>query len=48
VLLPFAPEWRWLESGDTTPWYPTLRLFRQPASGDWTPVVQSVRQFLED
>jgi cytochrome c-type biogenesis protein CcmH/NrfG len=47
VLLPFAPEWRWLESGDTTPWYPTLRLFRQPASGDWTPVVQSVRQLLE-
>lgn len=36
--LPAVPEWRWLLSREDTPWYPAMRLFRQPASGDWTPV----------
>jgi hypothetical protein len=31
VLLPFAPDWRWLTERRDTPWYPTLRLFRAPA-----------------
>jgi Flp pilus assembly protein TadD len=35
VLLPFVPDWRWLRRGETCPWYPTMRLFRQPRSGDW-------------
>ena len=35
VLLPFAPDWRWGIAGDRTPWYPTARLVRQPATGDW-------------
>ena len=43
LLLPFAPDWRWLLDRDDSPWYPTMRLFRQPAIGDWTSVVQSVR-----
>jgi hypothetical protein len=39
VLLPWIPDWRWLMSGDTTPWYPTMRLFRQPVRGDYeTPI----------
>jgi ADP-heptose:LPS heptosyltransferase len=43
VLLPWMPDWRWLMSGDTTPWYPTMRLFRQPAAGDYvTPIRQMV------
>ena len=42
VLLPFAPDWRWLESGDESPWYPTMRLFRQTQAGDWLSVVQRV------
>jgi hypothetical protein len=42
VLLPFAPDWRWLQAGSDSPWYPTLRLFRQPRRGDWPSVGQSV------
>ena len=46
VLLPFAPDWRWLLDRDDNPWYPTMRLFRQPVPGDWTSVVQNVRAAL--
>jgi tetratricopeptide (TPR) repeat protein len=35
VALPYAPDWRWLLGRDDSPWYPTMRLFRQPRSGDW-------------
>lgn len=35
ALLPFAPDWRWLLDRDDSPWYPTMRLFRQNAPGDW-------------
>jgi len=42
LLLPFAPNWRWRQSRDDSPWYPTLRLFRQPKLGDWQPVVERV------
>ena len=49
VLLPFTPDWRWTLEGDTTPWYPTARLFRQTALGDWDGVIARVaaelRQF---
>jgi tetratricopeptide (TPR) repeat protein len=42
VLLPFAPDWRWTLSGATSPWYPTARLFRQSALGDWDGVIDRV------
>ena len=42
VLLPFAPDWRWLLEREDSPWYPTMRLFRQPAIGDWDSVMQKV------
>ena len=35
LALPFAPDWRWLLTREDTPWYPTMRLFRQTARGDW-------------
>ena len=38
VLLPYAPDWRWLLEREDSPWYPTLRLFRQPKPGDWDAV----------
>jgi tetratricopeptide (TPR) repeat protein len=47
VALPFAADWRWLAHGRTTAWYPTMRLVRQPAPGDWHAVVQELRQVLE-
>jgi hypothetical protein len=43
VMLPFAPDWRWLLArADDTPWYASLRLFRQEAPGAWAPVVARV------
>lgn len=46
LLLPLAAEWRWMRARSDSPWYPTLRLFRQPAPGDWEPVVEAVRRAL--
>jgi tetratricopeptide (TPR) repeat protein len=46
VLLPLAPDWRWLLGRDDTPWYPNLRLFRQPAPGAWDAVLSRVAQAL--
>jgi tetratricopeptide (TPR) repeat protein len=46
VLLPFAADWRWLKECEDSPWYPSMRLFRQPAAGDWESVLQSVHSAL--
>jgi ADP-heptose:LPS heptosyltransferase len=46
VLLPFAPDWRWLMDREDSPWYPTVRLFRQPSFGDWDSVIARVRHEL--
>jgi hypothetical protein len=46
VLLSFAPCWRWLLGRNDSPWYPTMRLFRQPAPGDWPSVIEAVRSAL--
>lgn len=43
VLLGFVADWRWLLDRPTTPWYPTARLYRQPAPKDWDSVVTRVR-----
>jgi len=46
TLLPFVPDWRWGLEKEDTPWYPTMRLFRQRAIGDWNPVIAAVREQL--
>jgi hypothetical protein len=47
TLLPFDADWRWMEARNDSPWYPTMRLFRQPSPGDWRTVVERVRRALE-
>jgi tetratricopeptide (TPR) repeat protein len=42
VLIPFQPDWRWTLDGETSPWYPTARLFRQASLGDWDGVIARV------
>ena len=46
LLLPAVPDWRWGRSGVQTPWYPGMRLYRQPQAGDWTAVIARVAEAL--
>jgi Flp pilus assembly protein TadD len=48
VLLPFVADWRWLRGRVDSPWYPTLRLFRQEKPGDWAGVMRHVRAAVEE
>lgn len=47
VLLPFTPDWRWQLNRADSPWYPTMRLFRQTTRGDWGSVLDSARMALD-
>ncbi|WFU74065.1 tetratricopeptide repeat protein [Bradyrhizobium sp. CB2312] len=47
TMLPFNPDWRWLLNRDDSPWYRSMRLFRQPKRDDWAGVVDNVRRELE-
>jgi tetratricopeptide (TPR) repeat protein/glycosyltransferase involved in cell wall biosynthesis len=47
VLLTFAPDWRWMIEREDSPWYPTMRLFRQQQSGDWAAVITRVQEALQ-
>ncbi len=47
LLLPYAPDWRWLHERIDTPWYPTARLFRQPRPSDWASVLNRLPGELE-
>jgi Flp pilus assembly protein TadD len=39
IMVAFSPDWRWLLGRDDSPWYPSVRLYRQPAPGDWDSVI---------
>jgi tetratricopeptide (TPR) repeat protein len=47
ILLPFSPDWRWTLEGERSRWYPSARLFRQPALGEWASVIERVRSELD-
>jgi tetratricopeptide (TPR) repeat protein len=47
LLVPFSPDFRWMLDRTDTPWYPTMRLYRQSAVGDWTAPLERLRQELE-
>jgi len=46
TLLSFVPDWRWELGREDSPWYPSMRLFRQPALGDWEAVIRRVGEEL--
>lgn len=46
VLIPFNPDWRWLLNRNESPWYPTIKLFRQQKPGDWTSALTEVKTSL--
>jgi len=46
TLLPYMADWRWLRDRSDTPWYPTMRLFRQPRPDNWSSVILEVREVL--
>lgn len=48
VLLPFAPDWRWQHRRADSPWYPSVRLFRQPAFRDWETPLSHVAEALRE
>lgn len=47
IMLPYVPDWRWQLGRGDSPWYPTVRLFRQESKGDWKHVMQEVANELE-
>ena len=48
VALHFVPDHRWMMDRDDSPWYPTMRLFRQPAPGDWAAVFDEIALAIAD
>jgi len=46
TLLRKDADWRWMEQRDDSPWYPTMRLFRQQQEGDWADVTAAVQREL--
>ena len=47
LMVPFDPDWRWFLGRTDSPWYPTLRIYRQPRPGDWGSVIQEILSDLD-
>jgi hypothetical protein len=47
TVLPHFPDWRWMLNRESTPWYPTMRLFRQSSPGEWRPVFERAAESLK-
>jgi tetratricopeptide (TPR) repeat protein len=47
LLLPFSPDWRWLLGRSDSPWYPSLRLYRQVAAGNWSEPIDALLRDLD-
>ena len=48
VALQYVPDWRWMFDRPDSPWYPTMRLFRQRTDGDWSTVFGEIESALDD
>lgn len=47
IMITAIPDWRWLLEREDSPWYPSMRLFRQPKIGDWESVLNTIKKTLE-
>ncbi|MFH1999872.1 MAG: tetratricopeptide repeat protein [Planctomycetota bacterium] len=47
TLVPFSADWRWLQNRNDSPWYPSMRLWRQPRPGDWQSLIAEMRECLK-
>jgi tetratricopeptide (TPR) repeat protein len=47
ILLPFCPDWRWLLNKDESPWYPSVKLYRQEKINDWTGILEKIKNDLK-
>jgi ADP-heptose:LPS heptosyltransferase len=48
VLTPKPADWRWMQEGDSTPWYPSLKIFRQEESGEWGAPILQIKEALSE
>jgi ADP-heptose:LPS heptosyltransferase len=48
VLVPNPSDWRWTQEGSSTPWYKSLKLFRQNQTGSWESVISEIKKSLQE
>jgi len=48
ILLPFVPDWRWMLHREDSPWYPTMKLFRETSPGDWKSVIDRIAEVIRN
>ena len=46
ILLPYVPDWRWMLDRDNSPWYPTVKLYRQTSAGNWDEALEAMKKSL--